>query len=90
MYASIDFNCSSFHRTFVNVYIGWATKYLGASFIPVRGTEPIEEFDDEAVPLKEATDPTVMQEEEARLREEAKRLSAEAMEEGEGEEEDED
>lgn len=64
---------------------------MGASYQPPRSQSLSEEFDDEAVGLKETVDPTVQQEEEVRLRKEARRLAmAAAAEEGEEEEGDED
>ncbi|BHF75701.1 Radial spoke head protein 4 A [Sparganum proliferum] len=75
-------------ETFVNIYIGWGNKVLGASYMPIRSANPAKEFDEEATPLQEAVDPTPLQEEELRLMKEAKRLAAEAKaEEGEEEEE---
>ncbi len=77
-------------RTFVNIYIGWGTKFLSASYQPPRLLALAKEFDDEAIGLKETVDPTAQQEEEVRLRLEAKRLAAEARaNEGDEEEEEE-
>uniref|UniRef100_A0A5K3F024 DUF1995 domain-containing protein n=1 Tax=Mesocestoides corti TaxID=53468 RepID=A0A5K3F024_MESCO len=68
---------------FVNIYVGWGIKFLGANYQPPRLPPTSQQFDDEAVGLKETVDPTVQQEEEERLRKEARRL-ARAAEEVEG------
>eukprot|EP00108_Taenia_solium_P002002 TsM_000933000 transcript=TsM_000933000 gene=TsM_000933000 len=77
--------------TLVNVYLGWGNKFLSASYQSPRLQSLSKEFDDEAVGLRETVDPTVQQEEEVRLRKEARRLAmAAAAEEEEEEEGDED
>ncbi|VDM31608.1 unnamed protein product, partial [Hydatigera taeniaeformis] len=58
---------------FVNIYLGWGNKFLGASYQPPRLQPLSKEFDEDAVGLKETMDPTVQQEEEERLRKEARR-----------------
>lgn len=71
---------------FANIYLGWGNKYLSANYQPPRLQALSKEFDDEAVALKETSDPTVQQEEELRLRKEARRLALEAADEEEEEE----
>ncbi|EUB60383.1 Tyrosine-protein kinase transmembrane receptor ROR1 [Echinococcus granulosus] len=73
--------------TFVNVYLGWGNKFLSASYQPPRLQSLFKEFDDEAMGLKETVDPMVQQEEEVRLRKEARRLAMAAAAEEEEEEE---
>ncbi|KAF7260906.1 hypothetical protein EG68_01710 [Paragonimus skrjabini miyazakii] len=80
---------------FVNVYVGWGLKSLSSSFSPMWCADPMKEFQEDTIPVLEATDPTPFEEEAVRAAKEARRLAREAKaeeaedEEG-GEEEDED
>ncbi|KAF6779978.1 hypothetical protein AHF37_00559 [Paragonimus kellicotti] len=75
---------------FVNVYVGWGLKSLASSFSPMWCADPMKEFQEDAIPVLEATDPTPLEEEAVRAAKEARRLAREAKaEEAEDEEGDE-
>ncbi|CAL8103283.1 unnamed protein product [Calicophoron daubneyi] len=70
---------------FVNVYVGWGQKTLSAPYSPIWIPKLGKEFDEEAVPLQETTDPTPLEEEAVRAAKEARRLAREAKNEEEEE-----
>ncbi|KAF8567572.1 hypothetical protein P879_07150, partial [Paragonimus westermani] len=66
---------------FVNVYVGWGLKSLASSFSPMWCADPMKEFQEDAVSLTEATDPTPLEEEAVMAAKEARRLAREAKDE---------